>query len=151
MKNIKRKLASPAPSIFQHPCFFFFCLLAAAIQPSWLIIPNPLVGGLNFHCRPVDLFLPSTNILEATENSAIDPGVASKLLMLQSGYATISFLYKSTGSIPSSKSALRITGFLSEVGKMPCHSHLNKECYGCSESGLQIKGVRNGPYESSDS
>ena len=23
MKNIKRKLASPAPSIFQHPCFFF--------------------------------------------------------------------------------------------------------------------------------
>ena len=61
--NVKHQaqaqLASPAPSIFQHPCFF--CLLAAAIQPSWLIIPNPHLGGLSFHYRPVDLFLPMTS------------------------------------------------------------------------------------------
>ncbi len=44
--------------------------------------------------------------------------------------------------MPSSRSALWITGFRSEVGKMLCHSHLNNECHGCSESGPQNQGVR---------
>ena len=61
VKNIKRKRSLPVLPLRSFSTPVFFCLLAAAIQPSRLIILNPHLGGLSFHCRPVDLFLPMTS------------------------------------------------------------------------------------------